>query len=84
MPNYDHAEYNPSLKHTLRTNLNWSVAGNSITITNAHIKATSMIFFHHTSDHAGRWWISAISNGSFTITSSDAETTDVTFKYLIF
>lgn len=84
MPNYDQADYNPSLKHTLRQSQTWGTPGNTVTISNAHIKSTSMIFIHHTSDHAGRWWISAISNGSFTITSSDAETADVTFKYLIF
>lgn len=82
MSNRNHASYIPSFKADAVENSSetWA-SGNTKTVTNANVKSRSTIFIMHTSAYAGRWSI-ACSDGSFTITSSDAET-NATFKYRI-
>ena len=84
MSNRNHANYLSSFKYddVEDSSETWT-SGNTKTITNAHVRANSFIpDFMHTSAFNGSWHISAISNGSFTITSSDAES-GATFKYRI-
>jgi hypothetical protein len=78
----DQARYNPSLMYTTRTSQTWAAAGNTNTTTDPNVRADSIILIHHTSDYSGRWYITC-SDGSFLVTSSDSEGTNVTFKYLI-
>lgn len=56
-------------------------SGTSHTVTNNQIDASSIILIEHITVPAGRWGI-AVSAGSFTITSSDSESS-ATFKYII-
>lgn len=84
MANINHANSLPSFKKDAVENstaITWA-SGNTKTVTNAHVKSTSRIVVIPTSLPAGRWYVSAVSNGSFTITSSDAES-NATFKYII-
>ena len=83
MTQFDLASYDPALRYGDRDSQTWAANGNTHTVTNSKVTASSLIFLQHTSDHDGRWYIT-VANGSFTITSSDAESTSVTFNYLIF
>lgn len=82
MGNRNHANYVPSLKQdeVEGSSETWA-SGNTKTITNAQVRANSVIVIMHTSAPAGRWSI-ACSSGSFVITSTDAES-NATFKYRI-
>ena len=80
MGKINHAEYLPSFRDEDRTSQTWA-SGNTKTITDAHVKANSNIMIMHTSLPAGRWYVT-VSAGSFTITSSDAES-NATFTYVI-
>lgn len=81
MGNRNHAEHFSSFKYDDVENSSESMTGNSKTITNAAVRANSFILIHHTSIPVGRWRV-VCSNGSFVITSSDAENA-ATFKYRI-
>ena len=82
MGQLDQSNYNPSLRYDTEASQSWTTAGNTHTVTDANIRTTSFIVIMHTSAHNGRWYVT-ISAGSFVITSSDAEETSATFKYLI-
>ena len=80
--NINHAHHIPSLKKDATEDaVETFVSGNTKTITNAQVHSTSRIIIMHVSNPAGRWSV-AVSNGSFIITSSDAETNAI-FKYII-
>jgi len=76
----DQAQNNPSLRHDTLSEVTWA-SGNTKTVTDAHVRAGSLIVLMPTSLPAGRWYIT-VSAGSFIITSSDAES-NATFKYRI-
>ena len=82
MTQLDLAAYEPALRYGDRTSVTWATNGNTNTVTNSKITASSHPIILHTSAYAGRWHIT-VSDGSFLITSSDSETTSVTFNYLI-
>lgn len=77
----NHENYMPSLKFDDKASVTFT-SGTTHTVTNKKITARSVVVIMHTSVPNGRWSI-AVSAGSFTITSSDAETS-ATFKYLLF
>jgi hypothetical protein len=79
---FDQAGYNPSLMYETRSSNTWTTSGNTNTVTDGNVRSNSIILIQHTSDFSGRWYIT-VSSGSFLITSSDSEGTNVTFKYLI-
>lgn len=78
----DLAEFLPVLKYNDRSIQTWAANGNSHTVTNSNIKANSIIVIHHIGIPAGRWKV-VCSAGSFLITSSDSESTSLTFRYII-
>ena len=75
------ADQLPALTYTTHNSITF-VSGNTKTVTDANVKANSVVFIMHTSAWVGHWYIT-VSAGSFLITSSDAEN-NATFKYLIF
>jgi hypothetical protein len=82
MANINHADSLPSFKRDeTENNSETFVSGTTKTVTNANIRANSVILIHNTSARAGRWSV-VCSDGSMLITSSDAET-NATFKYRI-
>lgn len=81
MAEINQAEYSPALRYTSRTTQTWTV-GTTHTITDANIKADSIIFVMNIDIPVGHWKYT-ISSGSVLITSTDVET-GKTFKYLIF
>lgn len=82
MGNRNHAQHLSSFLYDDVENSSetWA-SGNTKTITNAAVRSNSFIVIEHTSDYAGRWYVTC-SNGSFVITSSDAEN-GATFKYRV-
>lgn len=82
MSNRNHAQYHSSFLYddVEGSSETWS-SGNTKTITNAQVRSNSFIIIMNTTIPAGRWKI-VCSNGSFVITSSDAESS-ATFKYRI-
>jgi hypothetical protein len=83
MANLDQADYNPSLRYDAEDSTTWTTTGNTDTVTDVNVKATSIIVIMHTSAYEGNWYVTPAA-GSFTVTSSDVETaTDTTYKYLI-
>lgn len=74
----------------------WGSGGNTCTVTDANVMANTIPVIVKTSATIGNWYVSAITptssstsgagvitvtDGSFTITSSDVESSGVTFKY---
>lgn len=57
--------------------------GNTTTVTDATVKTTSIIVVMPATPPAGNWGI-VCSNGSFVITSSDAESAALAFSYKVF
>mgnify|MGYP001560667266 CR=1 FL=1 len=76
-------DYLPFLRYKALTSQSWTTTGNTHTVTDGDVKANSLIVIMNTAAYVGKWHI-AVSNGSFTITSSDVETaTSTTFVYLV-
>lgn len=74
------ADQFPALRLTARSSYTFT-SGLTQTITDANVKADSIIVWSHTSIPVGHWKVT-VSAGSFLITSTDPETS-ATFKYLI-
>lgn len=72
----------PYLKYKTVQTRTWASAGNTDTVTDSAVYANSLIFIMPTSAFAGRWYVT-VSDGSFIVTSSDAENVTVTYDYLI-
>ena len=83
MTELNQANYNPGLMYAGKASNSWATTGNTDTVTDAQVRASSIILIMHTSAHAGRWYVTPAA-GSFVITSSDTETaSSTTFKYLV-
>lgn len=78
------ANYSPYLRAKVLTSQTWTTTGNTNTVTDANVHANSLIVLNNTSIPNGLWKI-VVSEGSFTITSSDSESaTTTTFVYQAF
>lgn len=89
--------YAPEFELSAPGTATWGSGGNTSVVTDANVMATSLPVIVKTSATAGTWYVSAITptssstnpstgvitvtDGSFTITSSDAESSGVTFSY---
>ena len=73
----------PFWKYKSKASKSWTTTGNSDTITDTAILDNSYIVIVHTSAPVGTWYVSAVSNGSATITSSDTESAGTTYNYII-
>jgi len=62
----------------------WGSGGNTVTITDAYVHPNSFIVLQVTGStpQAGEWAVS-VSQGSFTITSSDAESSTLPISYIV-
>ncbi len=71
----------PAARHrTVRTRT-WASAGNTDTVTDKDVKDNSIIVIMNTSARNGRWYVSSISNKTFTVSSSDVEDGSPTYSY---
>ena len=60
------------------------LAGNTVAqVTNTYVKPTSKIFVTLTASTTGSWYVSDKQNGSFRLTLSEPQPTDVSFDYFI-
>ena len=75
------SDYNPSLRFDSRDTQTWT-SGTTKTVTDGAVTSRSIILVTPSVLPAGHWKI-VVSSGSFTITSTDAETS-VTFNYIVF
>ncbi len=75
------ANYSPYLRGKTLTTQTFTT-GNTQVITDANVHSNSLIVIQNISVPAGRWGI-AVSEGTFTITSSDGESA-ATFVYQAF
>lgn len=80
MAEINQADQFPSLRNTSRSTYTWT-SGTTLTVTDANVKADSIIVIMPTSIPVGHWRVT-VSSGSFLLTSSDAESS-ATFKYVI-
>jgi len=60
----------------------WATTGNTNTVTDSAVSATSMVLIQYTSIPNGNWKIVA-GSGSFVITSSDSESAGMGFIYKV-
>lgn len=78
------AQYVPFLRYKTVVTKSWTTTGNTDTITDAAIKDNSFIIpVCKSGVPAGLWAVTAISNGSATITSSDSESAGLVYYYII-
>lgn len=61
----------------------WTVTGNTRTISDATVAASSLIVFMTATPAAGIWGV-VPGSGTFTITSSDSESAGLAFTYKVF
>ena len=73
----------PFWKYKSKASKSWTTTGNTDTITDTAILDNSYIVVVHTSAPVGIWYVSSVSNGSATITSSDTESAGTTYNYKI-
>ncbi len=92
-------QYSPALMYVSPISKAWTTTGNTDTVTDEGIDATTQIVIMNTSAYAGRWYVSnitptststsvggviTVTPGTFTITSSSSETqTTTTYKYTL-
>jgi len=61
----------------------WATTGNTDTVTDSYVHSNSVVVIMNTSAHAGLWYVT-VSEGSFVVTSSDAESaTTTTYSYIV-
>ncbi len=68
---------------TPATATTWATAGNTSTVTDAAVTATSIILLMPATPPAGLWAV-ICGAGSFVITSSDSESAALAFTYKVF
>lgn len=68
---------------TKATETTWVTGGNSSVVTNAAVTPTSIILFMCATPPAGLWGVLR-GTGTFTITSSDSESSSLAFTYKVF
>ncbi len=75
----------PPLSQKQINTFTWGAGGNSVTITDPNCRTNSQIDFWVTGTvpQAGQWAIT-VNAGSFTITSSDSESSTLPVSYLVF
>lgn len=81
----DLAQYDPFLRNKTRVTKSWTTTGNTDTITDSAIGASSYVlpYVYGVTPAAGRWAVSVTTPGTATITSSDSETAGLTYHYII-
>lgn len=78
------ANYSPYLRYKTMNSVAWETTGNTCVVTDANVHSNSLISIMNTSARNGLWYVT-VSEGTFTVTSSDSESaTTTTFKYLAF
>lgn len=65
------------------TTTTWGSTGNTKTISDATVTATSIVVFMTATSPAGLWSV-VCGSGTFTITSSDSESSSLAFTYKVF
>lgn len=76
-------KYDPALTYLAATSRAWASTGNTDTVTDDAVQASSLIVIVPNTAFAGRWSVVA-SQGSFVVTSSSSETaTTTTYKYRV-
>ena len=75
----------PSLRTKTVNTFKWGSGGNSVTITDTYVSANSQVdlWVTGTVPQNGQWAIQ-VNEGSFTITSSDSESSTLPVSYLVF
>ncbi len=89
----------PPLKYKTKNTFTWGAGGNTVTITDPYIVGGAMVKYNVTGTvpQAGQWAIAytptstssdntgkqTVVSGSFTITSSDSESSTLTVEYII-
>lgn len=77
-------KYSPALTYIPATVRAWASTGNTDTVTDDAVQSGSFIDLMPTSSFAGRWYVSSVAQGSFTVTSTSSETaTTTTYKYRV-
>ena len=74
--------YDPALSNIPVVSDSWDTTGNTQTVTDASVHPTSCVVVTPTSTPSGLWKV-VVAQGSFVITSSDAESAGLTFNYRI-
>lgn len=74
----------PPLQYKTKNTTTWGTGGNTVTITDAYVESNSFIIAQAfgTTPANGKWSIN-YGNGTFTITSADAESSTLTIEYIV-
>lgn len=75
--------YDGFLRDKATNTRTWATTGNTDVVTDVEIHPNSIILYNFTSMPAGRAWTIAVGQGTMTVTSSDVESSGLTYNYLI-
>lgn len=75
----------PPLSQKQVNTFTWGTGGNTVTITDPYVHLNSQVdcWVTGTVPQAGQWAIT-VANGSFTLTSSDSESTTLPVSYIVY
>lgn len=83
-------KYQPGLAYIAPISRTWATTGNTDTVTDVNITNSTAVVIIHTGVPAGFWKVvvtpttvngATLTAGSFTVTSSDAEQSGLTYSY---
>lgn len=77
------SQYNPAMQNTLNTLRIWLTTGNTDTVIDATVHPSSSILVTPSGSVPAGFWKVVVSQGSFTVTSSDSESAGLTYNYAI-
>lgn len=73
--------YVPAMMYLSPRSRTWATTGNTDTVTDADVTSTTGVVIIHTVVPVGFWKVVTNPGSGFTVTSSDSESTGLTYKY---
>ncbi len=76
--------YDPALQNVTTPTKSWTTTGNTDICIDAAVHPTSNVLVTPVSNTPAGTWKLVVTQGSFTITSSDSESAGLTYNYIVF
>lgn len=77
------SQYDPSLAFIPAPQRVWLTSGNTDVVTDASCHPSSIVVWNCVNNPSAGFWKCVVSQGSFTITSSDSESAGLTYNYML-
>ena len=77
------SQYDPAMQNAPQTTRVWLTTGNTDTVIDATVHPSSTVCVSATGAIPAGFWKVVVSQGSFTVTSSDSESAGLTYNYAI-